>query len=174
MAYFSNSSEGDVYEARYCQRCVHNNDEDGCPVMMLHFVFNGTQVAAANRAYNKQEIGDDGSAVAYMMLSELIPEKDGFPTQCKMFVLGRAIKQEVKMSETETISEGWGRPYISSKWHYFRGLRCLCGKYLYGGKLDDTPETEAVLSDPDNCKECVKRRRKELAALETPPEKETE
>jgi len=40
MAYFSNSSEGDYYYARYCEQCVHNDLETGCPVWQLHFMWN--------------------------------------------------------------------------------------------------------------------------------------
>lgn len=86
MAYFSNGTEGMAYEAAYCERCVHyGNAENGCSVWMLHFIFNSDQVAAANRIYDGEPIGDDASAVAHMMLSELIPEVDGYPGQCKMF-----------------------------------------------------------------------------------------
>ncbi len=36
MGYFANGTEGDIYEARYCARCIHRGDPDGpgCPVML--------------------------------------------------------------------------------------------------------------------------------------------
>lgn len=40
MGYFSNASEGDIYEAQYCNRCVHNLDDVGCPVLVAHMLWN--------------------------------------------------------------------------------------------------------------------------------------
>ncbi len=34
MAFFSNGSEGMAYEARYCDKCVNN--QDGCFILDLH------------------------------------------------------------------------------------------------------------------------------------------
>lgn len=31
MGYFANGTEGDMYEEQYCDRCVHQNAEVGCP-----------------------------------------------------------------------------------------------------------------------------------------------
>lgn len=41
MAYFSNGTEGQMYEERYCNRCVHRDDEYGCPIWNLHFAYVG-------------------------------------------------------------------------------------------------------------------------------------
>lgn len=42
MGYFSNGTEGEMYEARYCRRCLHNGPPDGpgCPIMLLHLIHN--------------------------------------------------------------------------------------------------------------------------------------
>jgi hypothetical protein len=45
MAYFSNGTEGDMYQEKYCENCDHwKLDEDtetwGCPVMDLHYEHN--------------------------------------------------------------------------------------------------------------------------------------
>lgn len=40
MGYFANSTEGLVYEERYCWRCVHNLDEYSCPVWEAHLLWN--------------------------------------------------------------------------------------------------------------------------------------
>lgn len=41
MAYFSNGSEGDSYEAHYCAQCVHQKPNDGgCMVMLAHILHN--------------------------------------------------------------------------------------------------------------------------------------
>lgn len=42
MAYFSNGTEGEIYEAHYCQKCVHNQ-KDHCPVLELHLLWNYEQ-----------------------------------------------------------------------------------------------------------------------------------
>lgn len=73
MGYFSNGTEGEMYEARYCARCLHSKLEDGCPVWGLHLFYNGEQ--------NKSEMVGE-------MLSALIPRsKDGLTNErCEMFV----------------------------------------------------------------------------------------
>lgn len=40
MGYFANSTEGLAYEETFCSRCVHNNEEVGCPVMLAHLLWN--------------------------------------------------------------------------------------------------------------------------------------
>jgi len=71
MGYFSNGTEGMVYEEQYCARCVHQPKEetDGCPVWDLHHLWNGTT-------------GDIGG-----ILDMLIPrDRDGINQQCALFV----------------------------------------------------------------------------------------
>ena len=44
MAYFSNGTEGSIYEAQYCDKCIHRKDANKgecCPVLMLHLLWNG-------------------------------------------------------------------------------------------------------------------------------------
>ena len=45
MGYFSNGTEGDIYESEYCARCVHHDHEPGedepCPIWMMHVLYNG-------------------------------------------------------------------------------------------------------------------------------------
>ncbi len=73
MGYFSNGSSGDWYEAKYCARCVHNDEENGCPVMLAHVLY----------AYEEC----NSNSNAKHMLDLLIPvRKDGFNGQCAMFV----------------------------------------------------------------------------------------
>lgn len=42
MGYFSNGTEGEDYQARYCSRCIHENAAKGigCPVWNLHLIAN--------------------------------------------------------------------------------------------------------------------------------------
>ena len=37
MGYFSNGSEGDEYEAEYCDKCMHY---DNCSVLIAHMLYN--------------------------------------------------------------------------------------------------------------------------------------
>ena len=69
MAYFSNGSEGMDYQERYCNKCIHDVDND-CPVWLLHIM------------HNHEECNKLGS-----FLHVLIPRAKGELTneQCKMF-----------------------------------------------------------------------------------------
>ena len=68
MGYFSNGTEGDLYEARWCARCVHRDDKPACAVWELHLF------------RNYDEYDDAESA-----LHVLIP-RDGIENQqCRMF-----------------------------------------------------------------------------------------
>lgn len=37
MGYFSNGTEGIMYEEQYCERCVHYED---CAILQAHFLYN--------------------------------------------------------------------------------------------------------------------------------------
>lgn len=70
MGYFSNGSEGMDYQARWCDRCVHDEDQR-CPLWLAHLIHNYKE------CNNKESI-----------LHMLIPRgKDGLENeQCKMFI----------------------------------------------------------------------------------------
>ena len=40
MGYFSNGCEGDEYQAKYCERCIHWQDENPCAVWYAHIMTN--------------------------------------------------------------------------------------------------------------------------------------
>jgi hypothetical protein len=81
MAYFSNGTEGLMYEEKYCNNCVHFTDAGGevyaCAVLELHYEFNYEQGGKTKL----------GKAIK-QVLETLIPtKKDGlFADECKMFV----------------------------------------------------------------------------------------
>lgn len=87
MAYFPNGTAGDMYEAKYCNRCVHEGrvDGPGCPVMLAHVLF------AYTLCNEKEHPGK-------VILDLLIPEdEDGYPKQCAMFVESyEAIERDIK------------------------------------------------------------------------------
>ena len=69
MGYFSNGTEGAEYEDKYCVKCGNNRGE-GCPVMLLHLL------------YNYDECNKPDS-----FLHVLIPRDDkGQNMQCAMFI----------------------------------------------------------------------------------------
>jgi len=40
MGYFSNGTEGALYEDAYCDKCVHKHPEHGCPALEAHLMWN--------------------------------------------------------------------------------------------------------------------------------------
>jgi len=66
MGYFSNGTEAEMYEEKYCDNCIHN---EGCQVWLLHLI------------HNYDEANNEKS-----MLHKLIPMNDkGFNEECTMF-----------------------------------------------------------------------------------------
>lgn len=72
MAYFSNGTEGMIYEEQWCSRCSHYG-EDGC----------GCAVLEAHMLHNYDECNNEGS-----ILHMLIPRsKDGLSNErCRMLI----------------------------------------------------------------------------------------
>jgi len=68
MGYFSNGSEGDDYQAHYCDRCVHWQHENPCAVWGLHLMRNYKDCTNASSA-----------------LHMLIPRDGIFNAKCLMF-----------------------------------------------------------------------------------------
>lgn len=66
MGYFSNGTEGELYEERYCNRCIHQDDP--CAVWLLHML------------HNYDECNNKDS-----MLHVLIPINGITNERCKMF-----------------------------------------------------------------------------------------
>lgn len=76
MGYFSNGTEGMMYEEQYCSRCVHQDaDGAGCPVWNLHLDYS-------------YELCNDKQHPGKVMLDTLIPpdkQHPAFNGQCAMF-----------------------------------------------------------------------------------------
>lgn len=73
MGYFSNGSEFMQYEAKYCSRCIHNQNDE-CPIILSHELYS-------------YELCNDNEHPAKMMLDLFIPiKKNGFCDQCTMFI----------------------------------------------------------------------------------------
>lgn len=77
MGYFSNGTEGALYEERYCDRCVHQDlDGDGCAIWLAHLL------------HNYRDCNDEGS-----ILHILIPLSDDHlgNERCRMFIAKPAV-----------------------------------------------------------------------------------
>lgn len=78
MGYFSNGTEGEIYEEQYCSRCIHGpeNDSPGmCPIWSLHLLWN-----------YEQNGSDPPIQAKKMALDILIPRKGIHNQECSMFV----------------------------------------------------------------------------------------
>ena len=69
MGYFSNGTEGMMYQEAYCNRCVHDRNDD-CPIWSLHLL------------WNAEQHDDKGKKMA---LDMFIPQKGIENGQCVMF-----------------------------------------------------------------------------------------
>ena len=90
MGYFSNGTEGSMYEGAHCRHCIHYDD---CAVWDAHLL------------YNYDECNNKKSILHY-----LIPRKaDGFNDKCKMFYSDiehrRRVAAEAIALEIEMISD---------------------------------------------------------------------
>jgi hypothetical protein len=65
MGYFSNGSEEQDYQNRYCEKCTHWTEERGCPCWLAH------------ELWNSEECNNDES-----LLHKMIPiSKDGLSNE---------------------------------------------------------------------------------------------
>lgn len=80
MGYFSNGTEGMVYEERFCSRCVHRDGKDGQ---------SGCALWLAHTLHNYEECNKKDS-----ILHLLIPRsKDGLRNEeCEMFYLDKNVE----------------------------------------------------------------------------------
>jgi hypothetical protein len=72
MGYFANGTEGDMFEASQCAKCVHDNDETGCPVMLAHVLYS---YVLCNEKEHPGKV----------ILDMLIPRKGAYNEDCAMF-----------------------------------------------------------------------------------------
>lgn len=66
---------------------------------------------------------------------------------------------EANVQTAAELTEGWTWLWNSPKWHYFRNGRSLCRNW---GLFAKSQPFQADAESPDNCKECWRRRQKEL------------
>jgi len=55
MGYFSNGTEGEIYQDKYCQHCAHwpdSSDDGGCHVWLAQLIHNYDQEGTAKSVLN--------------------------------------------------------------------------------------------------------------------------
>lgn len=90
MAYFSNSTEGDMYEEKYCHNCINYKEDSGfssCPILELHAKFNYEQHEKAYSKKLKKEVQTAKGILLEYILEQLIPTKPDktFADECSMY-----------------------------------------------------------------------------------------
>lgn len=104
MGYFSNGTEGDIYQTQYCSRCIHDAKEN-CPILAMHLLYNRDQ----HPEYAKTD-EDRGKAIATRdILTYLIPRReDGFNGECRFFK-EKGIEEEppVRLAEVMPAMREW-------------------------------------------------------------------
>lgn len=106
MGYFSNGTEGEMFEEAWCSRCVHSDIsgdreigvDPPCPVWGAHLLF-------AYGLCNKKD--DPGKIILDMLIDDrMVEASDGFGLpvhECKMFHPidnGAAIRGQLTIAET--------------------------------------------------------------------------
>lgn len=59
----------------------------------------------------------------------------------------------------DKLCEGWGKPMLSRKWHYFESFYSICNRWMYSGELGPTSNHDCDDSKQD-CAECCRRLKK--------------
>ena len=99
MGYFANGTEGEMYEASYCDRCLHSENND-CPIMALHLDWNYEQ----NKDANKKRILDmfipregiyNGACTLFSPVN-MIPDRTYTPVAPEAYRLLRSAAHHLK------------------------------------------------------------------------------
>jgi len=69
MGYFSNTTENEEWKKHNCYKCIHNDHNMDCMIMLIHFCYQTDQ-------FNNKLIGE--------ILSLLIPKRDIYNLKCAM------------------------------------------------------------------------------------------
>ena len=94
MGYFSNGTEGMLYEDKYCEKCVHYHPEHNCPCLDAHMLWNYDEC-------NKKD----------SILHKMIPLLEDSPGngECIFFVQGIAKDEAIEPEYVAEAKErlGW-------------------------------------------------------------------
>lgn len=76
MGYFSNGTEGQAYEARYCAYCRNDTESKPCWILGMHLLLN----------YDQCDDTEDGRKAAHLLGSLIPRSEDGLTNgECVMF-----------------------------------------------------------------------------------------
>jgi len=70
LGYFANGTEGEIYTSKYCDNCLLQEEDGGCPIMDAHLIYN----------YDQNKIEEVKG-----LLSCLIPTEGTDNLQCRMY-----------------------------------------------------------------------------------------
>lgn len=60
--------------------------------------------------------------------------------------------------------EGWAMPGNATRLHYFRDTRALCRRQMFTGHLDGDGGQVGREAGPEDCRQCWRARKRELAS----------
>jgi hypothetical protein len=89
VGYFSNGTEGAIFEEQFCRRCIHYGPVEGpgCPVWLAHLLF----------AYEECNSDSNAKTILDLLIEcKEITADDGLPlpvNECQMFVEDKANQQ---------------------------------------------------------------------------------
>lgn len=96
MGYFPNGTAGDMFEAEFCSKCVHEDDEKGCPVMLAHVLY-------AYDLCNEDEAKNPGKHVLEMLI---VQDEKRNTQRCSMFVsVSRLKMSRARAAKHEKLEE---------------------------------------------------------------------
>jgi len=84
MAHFSNGTEGQMYQEKYCYRCAYWNDDAGCPVWFLHELHVGEPrwrrtldqlIPMVPKTFNGVEMTFPGECYTFLKRGKAVPAK---------------------------------------------------------------------------------------------------
>lgn len=64
----------------------------------------------------------------------------------------------------EQLPEGWGKPANANRWHYFRGARALCRRWMFMGDLEGDDGKPGDDPRGMDCRQCWRARKREVAS----------
>lgn len=107
MTYFANGTDGEIFQAKYCRRCVNwTEDEIGehCPIMDLH------------ELWNYEAAGKDGDETKRMALDFFILG-DGINTErtCVMFQEGKTTQEPRTTAELSDSASVLAHPWMAAR-----------------------------------------------------------
>lgn len=85
MGYFSNGTEGESYHEEYCAKCLHDQQENGCPIWFLHNLHNYEECNKPDSFLHvliPRSKENSGNEICSMFLPSLTADEPRFPSHC--------------------------------------------------------------------------------------------